>query len=588
MTISSTVRKAGPFAGNSVTTAFAFAFKVFQAADVLVVLTDSAGNQVTQTLTSQYTVSLNANQDSNPGGTVNMIAAPPTGYTLTIASQVAQTQSVVLLNLGGFNPQVVDDEFDRLTILVQQMQETLNRSFSFPISDPALNAQMPTAAQRANLFLGFDGSGNAIAAANGGSVTSAAMIPVLNAASLAASQAAYFGENVTITADTGRYGGAGARFRTTLVNSPTGITLMPNGTSTSSELRLYNKDDVTGANLGALSLVANGAAATLNGIGFGTGTVPTSISSNLLWTFNPSGGTPTLSVNAASLFVNRASGDGSGMFMQVSGGVSTGGDLFASGRVIAQGGNVPGVGAQSVQAWVNGGAQPVLTFTDSAQSVNNRFAEWFWSGGVFKLRFLNDAYNTAVDALSITGSQAAGLTSIASQTPQLILNNPGATVYMGTAAGSGALSNDNGTTYFVLYGHSNAAAGNVDLVGGNLRLGTGLVSAASGFRGASTLGIQASQEFNTLAGNTQSSTLTANPSSGLISVRNVTDGGGGLFFVDSAGATVLVTSIGGNMNVGDSGASTNKICVIGSGGAISIYNRYATAKRISVSMLTAQ
>jgi len=39
MTISSEVRKAGPYDGNDVTTSFPFSFKVFSADDVVVVLT---------------------------------------------------------------------------------------------------------------------------------------------------------------------------------------------------------------------------------------------------------------------------------------------------------------------------------------------------------------------------------------------------------------------------------------------------------------------------------------------------------------------------------------------------------------------
>ncbi|KAH1282125.1 hypothetical protein KXX11_003928, partial [Aspergillus fumigatus] len=83
MSIASTTRKAGPFTGNSVTTAFPFNFKVFAASDLLVVQTDLSAVETTLTLTTNYTVSLNANQDSNPGGTINMNVAPPTGYLLT-------------------------------------------------------------------------------------------------------------------------------------------------------------------------------------------------------------------------------------------------------------------------------------------------------------------------------------------------------------------------------------------------------------------------------------------------------------------------------------------------------------------------
>lgn len=134
MTISSSTRKAGPFSGNGTAVAFAFTFKVFQPADVLVVQTDLSGVETTKTLTADYTVTLNANQDTNPGGTVTMNAAPLSGYLLTLGSQVTYTQGMVLTNTGGFFPQVINDMADRGVILVQQLFEKLNRAVTLPFS----------------------------------------------------------------------------------------------------------------------------------------------------------------------------------------------------------------------------------------------------------------------------------------------------------------------------------------------------------------------------------------------------------------------------------------------------------------------
>jgi hypothetical protein len=88
LTISSETRKAGPYTGNGLTTSFSFAFKVFTTADVLVVRTDLSGLESTLTLTTDYTVTLNSNQDANPGGTVTLPSALTTGYLLTLSSQV--------------------------------------------------------------------------------------------------------------------------------------------------------------------------------------------------------------------------------------------------------------------------------------------------------------------------------------------------------------------------------------------------------------------------------------------------------------------------------------------------------------------
>lgn len=136
MTISNTPRKAGPYAGNGSATTFAFAFKVFSAADVLVVRADTAtGIEATLTLTTDYTVSLNADQDTSPGGTITTTTAPATGQTITLSSDMAYTQPVELTNNGGFYPRVINDALDRLTIGQQQLAEQVGRSIKTYISE---------------------------------------------------------------------------------------------------------------------------------------------------------------------------------------------------------------------------------------------------------------------------------------------------------------------------------------------------------------------------------------------------------------------------------------------------------------------
>jgi hypothetical protein len=160
MTISSTARKAGPFSGTGAQTAFPFTFKVFATTDVLVVLTDSTGAETT--LSVGYSVSLNADQNASPGGTVNLVTAPPIGSLITIGSVVPTTQTSSIPNQGGFYPKVIENALDKLTVLIQQIAGLANRSLKFPFSDTVV-ADLPTAMQRANNLLGFDSHGNPIA-----------------------------------------------------------------------------------------------------------------------------------------------------------------------------------------------------------------------------------------------------------------------------------------------------------------------------------------------------------------------------------------------------------------------------------------
>ena len=81
MTVTSTNQKV-TFNGNGSTTVFAYNFKIFADADLLVVLRVTAtGAETTQTLTTNYTVS-GAGETS--GGNVTMGTAPASGTTLTV------------------------------------------------------------------------------------------------------------------------------------------------------------------------------------------------------------------------------------------------------------------------------------------------------------------------------------------------------------------------------------------------------------------------------------------------------------------------------------------------------------------------
>ena len=134
MTISSSTRKAGPYTGNGVTTVFSFSFKVFKAADVEVVRTDLAGTESILVLGTDYTVALNSNQNSNPGGTITATTAPASGIKITITSAIAYTQLTDLTNQGGFYPAVINDALDRATIQIQQLNEQVGRAAKLPIS----------------------------------------------------------------------------------------------------------------------------------------------------------------------------------------------------------------------------------------------------------------------------------------------------------------------------------------------------------------------------------------------------------------------------------------------------------------------
>ena len=173
MTISSTTRIAGPFVGNGTASVFPFTFKVFAAADLDVVRLDtSTGAESTLVLNSDYSVTLNGDQNSTPGGSITLLAgALATGYTLVITSDIENLQPTDLTNQGGFYPEVITDALDRATIQIQQISDIGNRALRIPITDGNLNMELPALGERENKYLVFDASGQPSVSSGSGTDT---------------------------------------------------------------------------------------------------------------------------------------------------------------------------------------------------------------------------------------------------------------------------------------------------------------------------------------------------------------------------------------------------------------------------------
>jgi hypothetical protein len=168
MTINSTTRKTNPFVGNGSAHTFPFTFKVFTDADIVVKKLE-ASTSIETTLTlgvnNDYIVTLNADQNSNPGGSVTLKSGGnnlnlASGFSLVITSAVESLQGTDLTNQGGFFPEVINDALDKSIILHQQQQTELDRSIRFSLTNTIGSLEITeNAAARANKVLGFDDSG---------------------------------------------------------------------------------------------------------------------------------------------------------------------------------------------------------------------------------------------------------------------------------------------------------------------------------------------------------------------------------------------------------------------------------------------
>jgi hypothetical protein len=170
MTTPSTARKAGPLLGNGSTTAFPFTFKVFAAADVAVTIANSSGVETLLVLNTNYTVTLNSNQDTSPGGTVNYPisgSALPVGSVLAIIGDLDYDQALDLPSGGNFSPTALENQLDRSTMQIQQLREEMNRTAKLPPTSPESVEELVDDLQRiAGSADNLDTVANNIAAVN--------------------------------------------------------------------------------------------------------------------------------------------------------------------------------------------------------------------------------------------------------------------------------------------------------------------------------------------------------------------------------------------------------------------------------------
>jgi hypothetical protein len=156
VTVPATARRAGPFLGTGAITALPFTFKVFEPADLVVTKTTATGIETLLELTTDYTVTLNPDQDSTPGGTITPAVAPTTSESLTLTSGLQYEQTLDLLGGGKFSPKSIEDAFDRTVIQIQQLAEENARTIKLPVSLPG-DATLPAPVPGQVIAWGDDG-----------------------------------------------------------------------------------------------------------------------------------------------------------------------------------------------------------------------------------------------------------------------------------------------------------------------------------------------------------------------------------------------------------------------------------------------
>ena len=157
MTVSSSTSRVS-YNGNGSTTVFAYTFKVLDQDDLTVILRSSNGTETVQTLTTHYTVS---GVGDAGGGNVTMLTAPASGETITILREQPLTQGLDLVPNDPFPAATLEDALDKLTFMVQTIDEEVGRSIKASRTNTISSTEFTvSASDRANKVFAFDSSGD--------------------------------------------------------------------------------------------------------------------------------------------------------------------------------------------------------------------------------------------------------------------------------------------------------------------------------------------------------------------------------------------------------------------------------------------
>jgi len=145
------------YSGDGIVTGFSFPYRFFDDADLDVYILDANDVETLQALTTHYTVSNNGDET---GGTVTMVAAPASGETLTILRSIAQTQGTDYAANDAFPAETHEAALDRLTLLMHEQTEIIDRSVRVAASYDGPVAMQPGP----NQVMRTDGGSNIILA----------------------------------------------------------------------------------------------------------------------------------------------------------------------------------------------------------------------------------------------------------------------------------------------------------------------------------------------------------------------------------------------------------------------------------------
>ena len=146
--------------GNGATTQFSAAWSMIAASYAFVQLEDSTTGVRTTVAqgvgSNQYQIAI-----TSSGFTVTMGTAPTSSQYINVSRVTGLDQTNPYRTSKGFQGEVEEASFDKLTAMVQDARYSAGLAVTIPVGE-TYSTVLPSAANRAGRFLAFDGSGNVI------------------------------------------------------------------------------------------------------------------------------------------------------------------------------------------------------------------------------------------------------------------------------------------------------------------------------------------------------------------------------------------------------------------------------------------
>ena len=119
------------YAGNGVTRAWEVDFPLLSANDLHIYITSPGGEETA--VTENFEWDANTNKIIYPLQTSGQDPLAE-GWTITLVRQTPLTQEIDLLRQGELDAEVIESGYDKLTMLVQELSEKVDRSIKYPVS----------------------------------------------------------------------------------------------------------------------------------------------------------------------------------------------------------------------------------------------------------------------------------------------------------------------------------------------------------------------------------------------------------------------------------------------------------------------